>query len=84
MTNTTPDNHQTATAIVDFEAWDVPAVFMGANAEARATAFLLEQTAGFREGMAGHTDAEWLDICLSEGWDLWTSEADGSNANWDL
>lgn len=78
--NTTPSNQQTETAIITHESWDVPAVFLGADAEARAMAFLLEQTNDYRD--EGYTDQEWIDTCLSEGWLLYASEAEGANANW--
>ena len=80
---TTPDNRHQQAAIVDHESWSVPAIFLGIDADLRARAFLLEQTALWRDGADFEgTDEDWIDICLDEGWSLVETNPDESN--WEL
>lgn len=66
----------TYAATLDHSDWVHSRVFLSdteEGAEAKATAFLLAQTAEFREGSdERYDDEEWLEVCLSEDWALST------------
>lgn len=60
-------------SILDHEAWD-EAVVVGGNtaqeAEDAAERLLLEETAEYRDMAEWPDDADWIDVCLSEGWTI--------------
>lgn len=59
--------------VVQHEAHEQATVFVATTDEealAKAEAFVLEETHEYRDHDEYPDDADWLDLCWSEGWEL--------------